>query len=513
LQSQLFSKGNNILTNSLNLDNANDLNSYRVSGSAIFRHKFKKKGRSFAMSGGYNNSQSDGTENLFSLNKFFQATTFTEQIKQLNTSSNNTAQAKSSLLYTEPLSKKLFWESFYNFSNTQNKVNRQVNNPEKNNERVDKLSVFYDNSVLYNRIGSSIRYAHEGINITAGLATQQLNLKGVYSIDEGLPLLEKPIDKSYMNWTPSINAEFELPNHKYLSFNYGYNVSEPQLHDLQPVPNVNNPAFRTEGNIDLRPERSHHAEVGFNYWNPANFANMNMNVELDKYDDQIVYSQTIENIDKLGIRTTTRPENLSGGQTIRTWLWVNYPIIKTKLTLSANGGFNFGKAPSRINNITNETTNNGGNFGTGINFTPNQKLILGVRGNIRFNNISYSIQKEQNQKINNQSIDGSLKWNFAKKYYLESNFNYAAYQNERFGFDQKVPIWNMSVRRLFLKENKLEMRLAAFDLLNRQVNITQTGNQNYIITNKAETLARYFMLSLTYNVRGHDAKLNKNNMF
>ncbi len=513
IQNQLFSKGNNVNTNSLYLNNGNDLNSLRFTSAAIFRHKFKKKGRSLAISGGYNDSNSDGTENLFSLNKFFQATTFTEQIRQLNTSANTTKQLKSSVLFTEPLSKKWFWESFYNFSNTNTQVNRQVNDPEKNNERVDKLSVFYDNSIQYNRLGSSLRYAHQGINITAGLAAQQLSLNGKYSIDKSLPLLTAPIDKKYTNLTPNVNANFELPNNKYLSFSYGYNVREPQINDLQPIPNVNNPAFRTEGNPNLRPERNHNASVGFNYWNPANFANMNLNVEYSKYDEQIIYSQTIENIDKVGIRTTTRPENLSGGQTVQTWLWMNYPIIKTKLTATANGGINFSKTPSKINNILNETTNNGGNIGLGINLTPNQKLILGLRGNIRFNNIEYSIQKEQNQKIRNQSLDASVKWNFAKKYYLESNFNYAAYKNERFGFDQKVPIWNLSVRRLFLKENKLEMRLAAFDLLNRQVNITQSGTQNYVITNTAQTLARYFMLSLTYNLRGHETKMNKGGHF
>ncbi len=513
IQNQLFSKGNNVNTNSLYLNNGNDLNSLRFTSAAIFRHKFKKKGRSLALSGGYNDSNSDGTENLFSINKFFQATTFTEQIRQLNTSDNTTKQLKSSVLFTEPLSKKWFWESFYNFSNTNTQVNRQVNDPEKNNERVDNLSVFYDNSIQYNRLGSSLRYAHQGINITAGLAAQQLNLGGKYSIDKSLPLLTAPIDKKYTNLTPNVNANFELPNNKYLNFSYGYNVREPQINDLQPIPNVNNPAFRTEGNPDLRPERNHNASVGFNYWNPANFANMNLNVEYSKYDEQIIYSQKIENIDKVGIRTTTRPENLSGGQTVSTWLWLNYPIIKTKLTATANGGINFSKTPSKINDILNETTNNGGNIGLGINLTPNQKLILGLRGNIRFNNIGYSIQKEQNQKIRNQSVDASIKWNFAKKFYLESNFNYAAYKNERFGFDQKIPIWNLSVRRLFLKENKLEMRLAAFDLLNKQVNITQSGTQNYVITNTAQTLARYFMLSLTYNLRGHETKMNKGGHF
>ena len=513
IQNQLFSKSNGLPTNALNLDNKNELSSYRLTSAAIFRHRFKKKGRSLAVSGGYNNSLSDGTENLFSLNRFFQATTFEEQVKQLNTNENTTEQIKSSLLFTEPLSKKWFWESFYNFNNTRNEVRRQVNDPERNNERVDNLSVFYDNTVSYNRIGSSLRYSFQGINVTGGLAAQQLNLNGSYSIDRNLPLLTAPIKNSYLNFTPNLSAEIELPNNKYVSASYGYSVQEPQLNDLQPVPNVNNPAFRTEGNPDLRPERSHNASVGFNYWNPANFANMNMNVEYEKLDDQIVYAQTIENVDKIGIRTTTRPINVSGGQRVNSWFWVNYPIIKTKLTVTGNANLNFSKTPSFVNSIQNETSSGGGNIGLGINITPNQKVLFAVRGNLRLTNIEYSIQKEQNQKIRNQSVDASVKWNFAKKTYLESNFNYAAFKNERFGFDQKIPIWNMSVRRLLMKDNKIEMRLAAFDLLNRTLSITQSGSQNYVIQTTAQTLARYFMLSLTYNVRGHETKLKNNGMF
>ena len=94
-----------------------------------------------------------------------------------------------------------------------------------------------------------------------------------------------------------------------------------------------------------------------------------------------------------------------------------------------------------------------------------------------------------------------------------ATLSYGAYKNERFGFDQKVPIWNMSVRRLLMKDNKLEARLAAFDLLNRTLSITQSGSQNYVIQTTAQTLARYFMLSLTYNVKGHEDKLKKGGMF
>jgi hypothetical protein len=103
------------------------------------------------------------------------------------------------------------------------------------------------------------------------------------------------------------------------------------------------------------------------------------------------------------------------------------------------------------------------------------------------------------------------KWSFIKKTFLESSFNYTGYENDRFNFSQDIPILNISVRRLLMKDNRLEARLAAFDVFNRRQAITQTGSQNFVTYQQAFTLARYFMLSLTYNVRGHDAKLKKNN--
>ena len=55
------------------------------------------------------------------------------------------------------------------------------------------------------------------------------------------------------------------------------------------------------------------------------------------------------------------------------------------------------------------------------------------------------------------------------------------------------------------------MRLAAFDLLNKRLTINQNGSANFVQRSISNTLARYFMLSLSYNVRGYENKLKKNN--
>jgi hypothetical protein len=508
-QAQFFIENNTTPTNSLLLDNGTLLDSWRLTSALIFRHRFKKKGRSFAASAGYNNSQSDGRENIFSLNQVFSAPTRTEQIRQLNLNDNASEQFKSSLLYTEPLHKRWFLEAFYNFSRSANAVNRQVQDPELNNERITDLSVFYDFKTIYNRIGADIRYSHEGLNASAGLAGQRLDLDGRYATDRDLPLLTDPIKRSFDNAVPYLELEYEFPNNVWLSADYTYDVSEPRLTDLQPIPNVNNPAFRNEGNPNLTPERSHSFSGNLNYWNPASFANLGIGANFSQFDNQIIYNQTIDFVDSIGFRTTARPDNVSGGNRFNTYLWSSFPIVKTKLTMNLNGNINAGKSPAFVNGVENETDNLGYNFGLGFSFTPSPKLILYAGGNLVFNNISYSIREDQNQKIQNHGANASVKWQFAAKTFLESNFNYNLFRNDRFDFNQEVPILNASVRQLVGPSNHFEIRLAAFDIFNRRVNITQSGNQNYIARNTASTLARYFMLSVSYNMRGYESKIKK----
>ncbi|MDX1909902.1 MAG: outer membrane beta-barrel protein [Saprospiraceae bacterium] len=509
LQQQYFSDAFQTRTNALSLDNSNDLASWRITSTAIYRHRFEKKGRSFAISAGYNDGDSDANENLFSRNQALLTGSLT-QIRQFNSNTSNTRQLKSSALYTEPLSKTWFWETFANASQTNNEVNRPTGDPENNNQRIDSLSVYYEQQVQYARIGTSLRYSKNGLNLSYGLAGQHIGLSGEYSVAKGLPPLADPLRQKYFNVTPNVDATYQFPNDIWLSLNYNYKVTEPQFNDLQPVPIVTNPAYRTLGNPDLQPQRSHNVGGNINYWNSGSMASVGIGADYDIYDYQIVYSQIVEFVDSTGVRTTTRPENVSGGQSVNTYVWSNIPIIKTKLTVNINPHMYINRSPSFINGVENETFNQNYNLRIGFNITPSSKFIGGISGNARINNIEYSVQSEQNQKIRSYGSDFSVKWQFANKTFLESNFNYNVFRNDRFDFDQSTAIWNASVRRLVGKSNRFELRLAAFDLLNQRLNIQQSGTQNYVLSSIAPTLARYFMLSVSYNVRGYEDKLKKN---
>ncbi|MBL7825523.1 MAG: TonB-dependent receptor [Saprospiraceae bacterium] len=504
LQSQLFSDENYNPVNRLNINNNSGGDTWRVAASSIYRHKFKKKGRSFALSGGFNRSSSDGTEQLYSANSLVFGA-----IQQSNFNDNQTTQYKSSALFTEPITKRWFWETFYNYNNTENDVNRQVQNPESLGQRIDSLSVFYKNNTLYNRMGTVVRYGYQGANVSIGLAAQRIRLQGEYARDENEPLITEPIDRKFDNLVPNVDLSYEFSNNINTGLSYSYSVTEPRLQQLQPVPNVNNPAFRSVGNPDLAPETGHSFNYNLGYWNPGSFANLNLWVEYNYFDSKIVESQTTEFINNI-VRITSKPENIAGGTRVSSGLWSSYPIIKTKLTVNLSGNFSFDRSPVFVDGQETRTNSDNYNIRAGLSLTPSPKLILGANSNFGFTNTTYDINPDLSQNPKNQSVDISAKWQFLKKTFLETNFNFARFNNDRFDFNREVSIWNASIRHLIGKNNRVELRLAAFDLLNQRVTINQNASLNYVTKTLAPTLARYFMLSASYNVRGYENKIKKN---
>ncbi len=506
-QSNLTEEG--VLRTRSDINNLSDFTSLYLNTNAIFRHKFHKKGRSFALSFGYNINNSNGTENLNSYSRFLSASNFNEQVRaisQINNNDNRQNLLKGSILYTEPLSKKIFWETFYNGSSDKRNVDRQAYNGLQENRRFDSLSTYYENTITYNRVGTSLRYSHAGVNIMVGGAGLQYGLEGAQYSKKGTNSLSN-ISKSYPAFMPYVDASLELKNNLYFNLSYSLEVNAPQIADLQPVINNNNPFFISTGNPDLNPEKSHSVSFSLNKFDPSTFMSVNLWGGYDYYLSQVVYNQTV---DPSTFITRTRPENLSGGTRLYIGTYCSFPIIKTKLTVNFNPNINTSNNPTYINGILNDNNNQNYNLRFGFNLTPGDKLIVGLNAQVGINNIKYSLSEAQNQNIRNNSFDTSIKWNFMKKTFFETNFDYKYYKNERFGFEQEIPILNASVRRLFMKENKLEVRLAAFDIFNKRQNIIQRGFQNTVTTQTSLTLARYFMLSLTYNVKGHVDKLKKN---
>ncbi len=501
---------NNLVPRNSFLQNGSDLQSFTVQNTAIFRHKFAKKGRSFSASAGYNYLNSDGNASQKSLNKLWNATTLRDSIQafdQLTNSFSNKSQVKSSLFFVEPLSKIFFWESFFNTSLQNNQVNRELFDKTNgnSNSRNDSLSRFYDNRLTYNRLGSSIRYSKDGINISAGLAAQQFNLSGDFRRTSAGNNLAN-IDLSYFAWIPKFTVDMELKNNRYLYLSYDKSAVEPNIRDLQPIVDNSNPLFLRVGNPNLLPSVSHSISTGFNLFNAANFMHFYSNLSYDYNINQVVYNQTINST---GI-ITTKPMNISGGESYQGYFGFGFPLKKTISTVNINAELNTAKNPLMLNDVFTNTQTNSGSISTRVSFTPNERITLYINSSFGITNSTYEKSALPDQNIRNDKWGSELNVNFGKNTFFSYNFDYRIFENKTRGLYQEMPILNLSVFKYLGKAQKSEIRLTVYDVFRKNLGVNQNAFQNFVSFEKTRTLSQYVMLSYTYNMRGLSSPIRKN---
>jgi len=504
----LYSDTSDIKNRTLNIVNDNKINAWNVRSAAMFIHHLKKKGANFMWSGGINSVRSDELDNPFSINRFFEANTFSDQVRELNTHNDNTTtQFKSGMGLNEPISKNLLIQTSYIFNATRTIQDKLTRNTAMQNNRVDSLTAWYANDALLNCIGTTLFYNIKGFNARVGVAAQQVQLKGTYSLRNDLPYLKDPTNKTYSNLLPKMYLSYQVTKSANINAGYSKDIGIPSMEQLMPVVDVNNPAFIIEGNPDLQADRSDYYSLGYSSYNQTSMSNIYVSIKYRETKNAISDSRTISMVDNVGMQTITRWENVKGlNNGTDSYARYSFPLIRSKLTMNTTGSFGFGNSPTLINAIENVAKNTSYSLGTDFNLTLSKKLLFGLSGNINSKDIRNSLQNDLNQKIRSYSSNSSVKWEIATKTHFDCNFSYSVYKNASFGFNRNIPLLNASVRQIIGKANRIELRLTAFDILDKNLNISQEVSEFYVVNTTSKTLSRYFMLSLSYNIKGYDLK-------
>lgn len=513
-EQNLFRNRETLTTRNLR-NNITQGQSLGMANTLLFRHKFQKKGRNFAASATVLINNADGDLDLNTATTFFSPANpagRTVDIRQDQQTNSIRNEYKASLLYTEPFKKKYFWENFYNFSLRRDEVDRDVfdklrDGPSGQMLRLDSLSRFYQNDYLYNRLGTSIRYNHKGLNLTVGAAVQRFDLDGEFATDQ-LSLVKERINLSFTNVVPTLSLNYDLKNNRYLNFNYEVNVQMPTSQQLQPIIDNSNPLFISVGNPNLLPTLTHSMYGGYSYYNPASFMNFWGNLNYNYNINQIVYNQIV---DPVTLITTTTPANISGGFNVGSYGNFSFPLKKTKSNMSLGLNINYSENPIFINTIQNTSKNQNYTFRAGFDLTPVDWFTLYTNASWGIQDVKYSVNTTQDQTIYNHNYSGEMNIKLPKGFYINSNLNYRVYVNNSFGFNQHIPILNLSAYKILGKEQRWEIRGTLYDAMNKNLGISQSAFQNFVSQERVQTISRYAMLSLTYNMRGVKAQMKRSN--
>lgn len=487
-----------------------------LESSVLFRNKFKKKGRSFLWSGTYtfnnNNTnalqRSDIEELIVGGESFPISDSAAVNINQLAIGLSKAAVLKSSAMYVEPIGKTLTWDIFANISRTFQTIDRDVFSPpaESGVNRNDALSVFYDNTIDYRRVGSSIRYAHKGTFAMLGLAAQGINLDGQVLNDQG-GVERSSIASKYPALLPIATFRYSFSNTSRIHVSADIKESAPTINQLQPFTDNSNPMFLSSGNPDLKPSRTTTVNAFFNRYDPATFFSIWSSVFYRSFRDRIVYNRQISE----DLITFSSPENIrDGGDSYSANLSIGFPIKKNKVMADIGINGSISNSPLYINEVLNTNNSKGLGGNLSLNITPVSWFSWFISGNIWNNRTEYSIFTRQNQTFKRQTLNSDLNFQLPNKIFITSRFNYTHQLNERINFDQHLPILGLNVYKIFGKKNQHEIRLSGNDLFNRNLGINQSATSNEVSFTNTVTLSRYIMLSYSFNMRGMKTEIKRN---
>lgn len=105
-----------------------------------------------------------------------------------------------------------------------------------------------------------------------------------------------------------------------------------------------------------------------------------------------------------------------------------------------------------------------------------------------------------NTKYFSQLYEAEFNWQLPKGFYFSTDFGYTINNQRAAGFNTQVPLWNASISKHFLRFNRGELKLRVNDILNRNIGISRSSNQNYIEDSRVNTLRRFALLTFTYSL-------------
>jgi len=479
------------LTNSLS-DMRSSTSLMQFGHTFSYYRSFKKKGESLNLSHNLNINPNNSTNfnywNLISQT----AAVRSEVLDRLTDNRNRSTTAGLDLSYRYPFSKKIIGNIGINSSYSYNA--RKLLTFDKNLPTGNYDVYLDDQSTDLNR-----NQWTEGIKggfsyfITKKVALD-LNLSGEFlqirnRFNKNVP----DVNQNYFNLLPS--ARLQVYD---FSLNYSTKVSQPNVYDIQPISIRTTQLYTFIGNPSLIPSRSHNASIAFNKYNYKTRVYVYGNISASLDENSVVSKAEIS---PEGI-TVRMPVNRDGRRTFNVGLGINKPF-KTSKTWQISTSPYIGFYQSRSYVILNQ--NEGYQNVTYLSFLPsidiNWKDIVEISPQYSFTPqiTSYSRINFETIKVAPHRADMRYTVRWPKHVYWEGNYSYTHNPLVSPGFRKDTHLLNTSIALQMLKNDRGELKLSCYDLLNQNISANRYAGVNSVTDSQYRILKRYFLL--TYMVK------------
>ena len=488
-----------IARNSSDQTNASDGSNVNLNTTLLYRKKFGRRGRNLSTTFTLNNVDGNTDRSNLSQNLFFGtdgSITNRQDYNQITDAINDRMSYNARLSFTEPLSRGKFLELNYSYNHRGNNNNSEVYDVLPTGQLV--LNQLQTNHILsdfnFHNGGFNFRIANPKLNFTTGLAVQYATLEG------DLRSREQRVEQEFTNLLPSVRLRYNFSQMRSFNFDYSTDINEPAVTQLQPAPDLSNPLSIYYGNPNLKPEYGHRFTMRYNHFNQFNFTNFFGFANFTYTNNRIQTAQTINEETFITERT---PINVPDDYRFISRLNYGGRLKSIKTRFSFNAGYNYNWGTTFVNAARNFTKTQNPTVGVTLDNQKKEKWDWNLGYTLNYSNTAYSLNSERNQDYFSYTYTVGVRKFFLKdKLNIETDLDYSQFRGLGEEFDQDIPIWNAAISMYFLKANKGQLKFGAYDILNQNQGISRTVQLNYFQDQDVNSLARYFMFSFIYSMKG-----------
>ena len=458
--------------------------------SLLWRQRLNKPGRTLTAGLDFSAVDNNQEATLDALNRYFGLDPYDEELLQNSTLGTFNRSMGFNASYTEPLGKRLFLEANYRITQNFNDVDQQVFDREGEVLTInDLLTNQYNNTYLFQRGGVNLSMNRDQFNLTLGSNLQVSRLRGE------ILTTGQEINRNYTHVLPVVRFNYEFTSFRRMMAQYETSVQEPSVLQLQPLVDNRDPLNIYVGNPELKPSYRHRATIRFNNFNPLTSFGFFTFLTADYVDNAITNATSI---DEQLVRTIT-PVNVKNNLNLRANINFNFGITKLKSRFTVGTNITHSESINILNGLEQNIANNilGGN--ARFTFRPADNFETHLTANYNQQLTKYEFSALE-QAFLNQTYGMETSWTFLEHYRLGGGYRYQIYVGRTEAFDRRIPMLDFSLSRNFLKSNAGELKLSGYNLLNKDLGITQTVDANFIQRQVTNSLGRYFLLTLTYSL-------------
>ncbi len=491
---------------------------YNINNGFLYRHSFKKRGRSASINLNTSFNNRSGETYLSAINNYYNGGENSDTLRQYSDQQTRGYTISPNIAYTEPVGQKGQLQFNYNPSWRKSIADQQTYQYDVNTGqyslRDSSLSNKYDNLYTTQNAGVNYRIGDRDNSIMVGLAYQAANLSG-----ERIFPLSAGIDRSFSNFLPNVMLRRKLSDRSSIRLLYRASTNAPTIDQLQDVINNSNPLFLRTGNAELDQEYTHRVTARYTFTNTAKGHSFLANIFLQQTDDYVANATYIATQDSAISKSVTlyrgsqltKPVNLDGSRSIRSFLTFSTPLRPIKSNINFNAGYSYTETPGLINNVSNLSKTNNYSFGAVISSNVSEYIDFNVSYTANFNDVKNSIQPTLNNNFFTQNANAEVNLLSRKGWFFQNNVSHQRYNGLADGFNQSFWLWNMSAGKKFLKNQQADLRLSVFDLLKQNRSINRVTTETYIEDVQTRVLQQYFMLTFSYRLRNFGSKSSREN--